>query len=237
MNSSQFLSSGFDRLIRLWDIETGQATASFSNRKMAYSVKFYPRDNNIFICACSDNKLYQWDARSGTIVQEYNHHLQACNTVTFFDDGNKFISTSDDKKILVWEFDIPVPIKYIAEQDMHSIPSVTIHPSQTAFVGQSMDNKLVVYTCGEKVKLLRKKVFSGHTNSGYACQAGFSPNGKFVMTGDGLGQLHFWDWKTTISYRKFQAHDGGPCMSAIWHPLQPSWVATCGWDGLIKLWD
>ena len=51
------------------------------------------------------------------------------------------------------------------------------------------------------------------------------------------GKLHVWDWKSTKSYRKFQAHDGGPCMGAAWHPLQPSWIATCGWDGLIKLWD
>lgn len=84
---------------------------------------------------------------------------------------------------------------------------------------------------------MRKKTFVGHNNSGYACQIGFSPNGKFVMSGDGHGQLHFWDWKTTKSYRRFKAHDGGPTMGAIWHPIQPSWVATCGWDGVIKLWD
>ena len=53
------------------------------------------------------------------MVQEYNYHLGPVNTVTFFDNGRKFASTSDDKKILVWEFDIPVPIKYIAEPEMH----------------------------------------------------------------------------------------------------------------------
>ena len=44
------------RFIRLWDVETGAAAATFTNRKMAYNVKFYPRDNHIFIAACSDNK-------------------------------------------------------------------------------------------------------------------------------------------------------------------------------------
>ena len=56
----QFLSSGFDRFIRLWDVETGSAAATFSNRKMAYCVKFYPRDNHLFIAACSDNKVRSW---------------------------------------------------------------------------------------------------------------------------------------------------------------------------------
>ncbi len=116
---------------------------------MAYDVKFYSRDNNLFIAGCSDNKIYQWDIRTGQICQEYNHHLQPCNTVTFFDDGGKFVSTSDDKKILVWEFDIPVPIKYIS--------TVSVHPSHAFFAGQSMDNKIVVYSCGDKVRQFSKK--------------------------------------------------------------------------------
>ena len=196
-NGEQFLSSAFDRVVRLWDVETGQAKASFTNRKMGYDVKFRPTDNNIFLMAASDNKIYQWDVRSGEVCQEYNYHLQPCNTVTFFDRGRKFASTSDDKKILIWEYDIPVPIKYIAEPEMHSVPSVTLSPSGDYFAGQSMDNTIVVYACGDKVKQLKKKTFTGHNNSGYACKVGFSPNGKFLVSGDGLGKLHVWDWKTT----------------------------------------
>ncbi len=236
-NGTRFLSSGFDRLVRLWDTESGQAVSTFTNRKMAYCVRFYPKDNNLFLCASSDNKIYQWDCRTGEICQEYNYHLQSCNTVTFIDGGSKFVSTSDDKKVLVWEFDIPVPIKYIQEPDMHSIPSVSVHPTEPYWVGQSMDNKIVVYTAGEKVKPIKKRVYSGHSNAGFACQIGFSPNGKFMMSGDGLGQLVFWDWKSTKIYRKFQAHENGPCMGAVWHPLHPNLVATCGWDGLVKIWE
>lgn len=236
-DGSEFLSSAFDRYIRLWDTETGQAKATFSNRKMSYCVRFNPGNNNQFIAACNDNQLYAWDARSGQVTQAYNHHLQPVNTVLFFEGGRKFVSTSDDKKVLVWENDIPVPIKYIAEPEMFSIPSLTMHPSGEYFAGQSMDNTIVVYSCGDKVNQIKKKTFRGHNNTGFACQIGFSPDGKFITSGDGVGKLHVWDWKSCKPYRKFQAHEEKACYGSIWHPLHPSLVATCGWDGVIKLWE
>jgi len=139
--------------------------------------------------------------------------------------------------MMIWEYNIPVPMKYISEPHMHSIPAVTMHPSGTSYAGQSMDNQIVIYTAGEKFKQLRKKTFKGHINSGYACQIDFSPDGKFIMSGDASGNVWFWDYKTTKIYRKLKAHTMGPCIGAAWHPLEPSKVATCGWDGLIKFWD
>ena len=104
----------------------------------------------------------------------------------------------------VWEYDIPVPIKYIQDPSMHSVPAVTVSPDQSFFAGQSLDNSIVVYQCGDKVKQLRKKVFRGHSNAGYACQVGFSPNMKFLISGDATGKLHVWDWKSTKPYKKLQ---------------------------------
>ena len=37
-------------------------------------------------------------------------------------------------------------------------------------------------------------------------------------------------------FRKLKCHDQ-VCISALWHPFEPSAVATCSWDGTIKYWD
>ncbi|KAF4025150.1 hypothetical protein G4228_017071 [Cervus hanglu yarkandensis] len=58
----------------------------------------------------------------------------------------------------------------------------------------------------------------------------------YVISGDGNGKLNIWDWKTTKLYSRFKAHDK-VCIGAVWHPHETSKVITCGWDGLIKLWD
>jgi len=236
-DGSKFLTASFDRFSRLWDTETGQAIGTFTNRKVPYCCTFYPEDENIFLLGCSDNKIIQWDIRTNEIVQLYDHHMGPVNTVTFVEENRRIVTTSDDKKILIWEYNIPVPIKYISEPHMHSMPAVTVHPRGQYFAGQSLNNEIHVYTATDRFKQMRKKIFKGHVNAGYANRITFSPNGKYLASGDGTGKLFVWDWGSTRIYKKMNAHENGPCISTAWHPTEPSWVATCGWDGIIKLWD
>ena len=64
----------------------------------------------------------------------------------------------------------------------------------------------------------------------------FSPDGRFVASGDGDGKLFFWDWKKCRIFKRLKAHDK-VTIGCEWHPLETSKVATCSWDGTIKYWD
>lgn len=239
-NGTKFVSASFDRFLRLWDTESGNVLQTFGNKKVPYCVEFYPKDDNYFVVGCSDNKIVTYDATTGEITQEYNHHLAPVNSIVFVENdigSTKMISSSDDKKILIWEWDIGVPIKYISDPTMHSMPSLVIHPSQTFVVGQSLDNKLVCFQVGQKFKLFKKKKFHDHQVAGYACEPCFSPDGRFLMSGDGNGRIFFWDWKMSKTLKKYKAHDNGPAIACVWHPLEPSVAFTCGWDGVIKMWQ
>lgn len=59
---------------------------------------------------------------------------------------------------------------------------------------------------------------------------------SFVISGDADGKLTAWEWKNTRIRTRFKAHDS-VCISCLWLPHETSKVVTCGWDGLIKLWD
>ncbi|CAN7988885.1 unnamed protein product [Ixodes hexagonus] len=243
----RFLSAGYDRYVKLWDTETGECISRFTNRKVAYCVKFNPDNDkqNLFVAGTSDKKIVCWDIRTKEIVQEYDRHLGAVNTITFVDDNRRFVSTSDDKSMRVWEWDIPVDMKYIADPSMHSMPAVTLAPngefSSPYFcckwlACQSMDNKIMIFSALNRFKLNRKKTFEGHMVAGYACGLDFSPDMSYLISGDADGKLYIWDWKTTKLYNKFKAHDA-VCIGALWHPHETSKVATAGWDGTIKFWD
>ncbi|KAJ3574630.1 hypothetical protein NP233_g1649 [Leucocoprinus birnbaumii] len=233
----RFLSCGYDRQMKLWDTETGQCLQRFSNGKIPYVVRFHPDEDkqNIFLAGMSDKKIIQYDINSGEITQEYDQHLGPVNTITFVDENRRFVTTSDDKTIRAWDFDIPVVIKYIAEPHMHSMPSVTLHPSKKYFAAQSLDNQILVYST-DNFRQNRKKRFAGHSVAGYACQVGFSPDGKWISSGDGEGNVVFWDWKTGRIKSRLKAHSK-VCIAHEWLPHETSKVITASWDGLIKLWD
>ncbi len=236
-DGASFVTASFDRTIRVWDAETGTCTGSFSNGSIPNQALFSQREPTVVLSACKNRRVMQYDLRSGEMVQEYNYHLDAVNSVTFYDDGNRFMSTSDDKKILLWDYNTPTPHKYIAEPHMHSMPAATLSPDGAHIAGQCMDNAIRVYSTQGRFSLAKNREFKGHVVSGYACQIAFSPNGRFLASGDEGGQLWFWDWVRCRKIKTLRGHTGGPCISLKWHPLRPSCVVSCGWDGKIKIWD
>eukprot|EP00871_Galdieria_phlegrea_P002251 jgi/Galph1/3026/GphlegSOOS_G1654.1 len=238
-DGKRFLSAGYDRVIRLWDTETGSCLSSFQVGANPYCLKFYTSNSgsNEFLVGCSDKKILQFDCKSGELVQTYDQHLGAVNTITFIDDNKRFVSSSDDKTLRVWEYGIPVVVKYISDPSLHSMPAAAPHPSGKWVCYQSLDNQILTFTTrGESFKLNHKKRFAGHIVAGYACQLDISPDGRFVMSGDSSGKLFFWDWKRHRILRVLKVHDA-VTIGCAWHPTEPSKVATCSWDGLIKYWD
>ncbi|AFZ79305.1 pre-mRNA splicing factor, putative [Theileria equi strain WA] len=236
-DGNRFFSCGFDSTVIQWDTEYGKITGVYPIDKTPYCVTVHPTDENVFIVGGENKKACQFDARSGNIVLEYSEHLGCVNTVTFIDNNRKILTTADDKKMLVWEYNVPVVVKHIGNPSMHSVPAVVTHPSDKFVLGQSMDNQIVVYeSSGSRFKFYGRKKFRGHQNSGYAIKPSCSPDGKFIASGDSRGKIFIWDWKTCRSLQTLTGHKA-VTMDCKWHPTQTSRLATCSWDGTIKLWD
>lgn len=235
---TQFLSASYDRMMKLWDTETGKCISRFTTGKIPHVIRFNPSLDtpHDFLCGTSDNKIVQFDTRSGEMTQEYDHHLGPVNTITFCDENRRFITTSDDKSLRAWEYNIPVPIKFVAEPYMFPMVRACAHPSGKSVAFQSGDNQIVVYASTDRFRQNRKKSFRGHNNAGYAIDVSISPDGQLVASGDQSGFVCFFDWKTSKMWHKIMAHESA-CTRVQFHPQESSKVATAGLDGVIKYWD
>lgn len=220
---TQFLSASYDRMIKLWDTETGQCVNKFSPKSTPHVIRFNPGTPSEFLAGMSDKKILQYDTRSGELVQEYDHHLGPVNTITFCDENRRFVTTSDDKSLRAWEYGIPVPIKFIAEPHMFAMNRSSPHPSGKYIAFQSSDNQITVYSSSDRFRQNRKKSFRGHNVAGYAPDVAISPDGQFIASGDSGGYACFWDWKTCKMYHKIAASDV-PVLAVQWHPRETSKV-------------
>ncbi|WFD17993.1 hypothetical protein MCAP1_000204 [Malassezia caprae] len=221
----QFLSAGYDGQVKLWDTETGECLTAVGFEDVPVCVRFHPDADkqHIFLTGTHGKRIVQYDMREKQITQEYNEHMGPVNTITFVDQNRRFVSTSDDKSLRAWDYDIPVPIKLVADPLMHSMPSVTLHPSLRWLACQSMNNSICVYST-ENFKP-RRKAFRGHTTAGFACQVGFSPDGRFLSSGDSGGHLVFWDWKKGQELKRLQVHKD-VVIAHEWLPHET--VRVCG---------
>lgn len=235
-NGEHFVTSSFDRSVNLWDTETGAIVTSFDTKNaISFALGTHPSHPSILLVGFN-KKIVQFDTRTGDNLQEYDYHLDAINSITFADEGRKFITSSDDKTIRVWEFGVPVQIQVIKDTTMHAVSAASLSPDGTTWLGQNADNTIVSYSVTDsKVRQMKKKTFKGHASAGYAIDVGMSPDGQYVFSGDGDGKVFLWNWKSKRVASTLSAHSK-VCTSVRWHPFEPSTLASCSWDGTVKLW-
>ncbi|KAI9807870.1 MAG: hypothetical protein M1825_005176 [Sarcosagium campestre] len=233
-HSSEFIAGMSDKKIIQFDTRIGPGTSKDGNDD--------DDDND------NDDDTTKLDGTSstgaggvrparGTVTeptQEYDHHLAAVNTLTFVDGARRFVSTSDDKSLRAWEWDIPVPIKFIAEPYMYAMNRATLHPSGKTLALQSGDNQIVVYAALDKFRQT-KKVFLGHNNAGYAIDLDVSPDGAMLASGDSAGWLCIWDWSSRRMLHKIRASQSATTCLA-WHPQESSRIVSAGVDGVVRYW-
>lgn len=235
-----FLTASYDRTMKLWDTETGRVVSAFDcSGAIPYCVRFNPDEahSNEFLAGCGDKNVLQLDVRdANNVVQTYDQHMGAVNSIAFIDDNRRFVSSADDKVLRVWEYGIPIVIKFISDPKMHSMPVVLPHPNRKWLACQTMNSTITVFSARDRFRLNSKKSFHGHSVSGYACGITFSPDGRFIASGDSKGRALFWDWRSSRMFRTLNAHNG-VCSDVNWHPTKQSLVASCGADGCVSLWD
>ena len=82
-------------------------------------------------------------------------------------------------------------------------------------------SQVITYAAKDRFKHLKNKTFKGHNTAGYACQVNFSPDSRYVSSGDSEGRCFFWEWSNprrvvrTIKVGRKGLH----CLSVHWLAL------------------
>eukprot|EP01018_Ginkgo_biloba_P011635 Gb_11736 [translate_table: standard] len=209
------LTCGYDQTSRLTDVEIGG----------------------------SNGALRLWDIRTSKVISEYLRGLGPIMDIDFSNDGKHFVSSSDnsktnssEKSIVVWDFRTQFPLSNQVYVEAYTCPCVRYHPVEASFVAQSNGNYIAIFSSNPPFKLNKYKRFEKHEVSGFPIRCNFSQDGELLVSGSADGYLYFYSYRSSKVLKRMQAY-GHACTDVVYHPLIPSVLAACSWNGAVSVFE
>lgn len=236
------LSGGFDCALHLTDLETGTEVFSGQSNFRVTTLKFHPKDHNVFVCGGFSSEVKAWDVRAGKVVRSYKATIQQTLDILFLREGSEFLSSTDassrdsaDRTIIAWDFRSSAKISNQIFHERYTCPSLALHPREPVFLAQTNGNYLALFSAVWPYRMSRRRRYEGHKVEGYAVGCECSPDGDLLVTGSADGRVLLYCFRTASRARTLHGHTQA-CLGTTFHPVLPSVLATCSWEGDIKIW-
>lgn len=212
-SDKRLLSCGYDKTIRLWNVETGECTRVFEGHtKEITACKWLP-DGIHFISGSADKKIYEWDSRTGTTTSTYEANAHV-NDLTLSKDGLKLIATSSDYTIQIFNTEtkkeeivmkecVSVTCLYLSNMNNDHLLVVTNNGNE---VPEIKGAEIHVWRLSDQSIIER---FKGFKQSRYVirgCFAGFE--GMFVICGSEDCLVYVWERGTGQLINRLEGHQG-----------------------------
>ncbi|OIW18309.1 hypothetical protein TanjilG_31449 [Lupinus angustifolius] len=103
-NSSRLITGGQDRLVKVWDTNTGTLSSNLRGCLGSVLDLIITHDNRSVIAASSSNNLYVWDLSSGRVRHTLTGHTdKVCAVDVSKVSSRHVVSASYDRTIKVWD--------------------------------------------------------------------------------------------------------------------------------------
>ena len=219
--------------IKLWDVETGQNTASLDY--VAGSVAFSP-DGTILASGSTDYTVRLWDLATGTNTATLSGHQTPVLSLAFSPNGSTLASGSEDYEIRLWDVETGQNTATLSfgQKDFSgwhiSVNSVAFSPDGTTLAfGSRHDETIMLWdvATGNAASL------SGHTDR--IKSVAFSPDGTILASGSFDGRIKLWDVSTGTRTATLSGHRER--VNSIAFSPEGDLLASGSGDATVKLWE
>lgn len=223
------VSSSREKVLKLWDVETGQKLRTFvGHSDWVTSVAFSPDDQTI-LSSSDDKTLRLWEVATGKRIRVLNGHNDFVNSVAFSPDGKMAVSGSKDKQLKLWNVQTGQAVKTLSGH-MGWVLAVAFSPDGKSVLSGSDDKTLKLWDVkmGEVVRS-----FAGHREAVFS--VAFSPDGKMALSGSHDNTIRLWDVKTGQTLRMFAGHEDW--VNGVAFSPNAQFLVSGGKDKTVRLWD
>jgi WD40 repeat protein/serine/threonine protein kinase len=242
-DSRRLVSAGENKTVHVWDTETGREVLGLQGHRDTCGCVAFSPDGWRLASASHDKTIRIWDATplSGTEDEEvftfdrHDHEVRSV-AVSPDPDGQRIASAGNGTSVLVWDaatrrvsFDFPD----------HTAPvfAVAWHPDgrRIATAG-SAGRQNAVKVWGAADGRPHFELLLGKDSSAGPYQAvAFSPDRRYLVTGQLEGGVQVWDAGTGQKVRTLVTHERE--IRGLVFSRDGRHLASASGDGMVKFWD
>ena len=229
---NQLLTGGADKLLKLWDAETGTLLRTFEGHSQPIWTATFSPDGRLIASGSRDNTIILWDAQTGAQLDRLFGHRFRITDLAFGPDGRRLASSSFDNTVLLWQISADGQGEQIEPAfNGHAdwVRSVAFSPDGNTLLTAAADNEIILWDArfGDRLRTLE----------GHAAQvrdAHFTPDGQRVISAGDDDLILIWDVATGRILQQLRGHADGVSTLSL-HPDGQRILSGAG-DASVRQW-
>ncbi len=226
-NDGKYLASGGeDRVINIWDVESGELVYSISNNYFPVKYMQFTGDNRILVASGPDVKLIDLQ---GNLIRAFSGYTTHIWSFEYNERTGRLVAGSFSKKINVWDFNTGTVTATLDGHEKSAL-AVCISPDGKYIVSGSLDETVRMWNASDGTELKKMDRHSGNILS-----VKFHPSGKYFASASLDKTIRLWDADSCSVLKTFTGHDKG-VVDIAFSP-DGYYLASASADKTVILWE
>lgn len=146
-NGRHLVTAGYDKTVRLFDVETNQEIRSFRGHNSSVATIAFKPNSNVVFTGSKDSTIKCWDMTSGRCTKTFSSHLGEVTSVDVNSAGTSMLSSSKDNSNRLWDLRLGKPLRRFKGHQNTSKNFIrsAFGPNESLVVGGSEDGLLYIW--------------------------------------------------------------------------------------------